>query len=139
MSLRDHFLNGAWHAGAGEPFHSVHAESGEPAFTTRAATAAEVDAAFAVARGALADWSDRPFSERAERARRFAEEVKQRTEEFVAAISRETGKPFWETRTEVASVIAKIEISIKAHEELLAFEGCEMQHVAGGDWGLVCI
>ena len=117
MSLRDHFLNGAWHAGSGELFHSVNAESGRPEFETRAGTAAEVDMAFDVARAALEGWSDLTFGERAERARRFAGEVKRRTEEFVHALSRETGKPFWEARTEVASVIAKVEISIKAYEQ----------------------
>ena len=117
MSLRDHFLNGAWHTGSGESFHSVNAESGNPVFETRAGTAAEVDVAFDVARAALEGWSDLAFDERAERARRFADEVKRRTGEFVLAISSETGKPFWEARTEVASVIAKVEISIKAHDQ----------------------
>ncbi|OAI42888.1 N-succinylglutamate 5-semialdehyde dehydrogenase [Verrucomicrobia bacterium SCGC AG-212-E04] len=117
MSLRDHFLNGAWHAGSGELFHSVNAESGQPEFETRAATTEEVAMAFDVARAAFESWSDLDFSERAERARRFAHEVRNRTEEMVIAISRETGKPYWEARTEVASVIAKVEISIKAYEQ----------------------
>ncbi len=117
MSLRDHFINGAWHAGAGDAFHSVNPETDEPAFEARHATADEVDAAFVAAGEAAADWRDRLFLERAERARRFAEEVKRRTEDFAAAISRETGKPLWESRTEVASVIAKVAISIQAYQQ----------------------
>ncbi len=117
MSLRDHFINGAWHAGAGEAFHSVNPELDEPAFTTRHATADEVDAAFAAAGEASAEWRDSLFEERAERARRFADEVKRRAEEMAAAISLETGKPLWEARTEVASIVAKVSISIHAHQQ----------------------
>ncbi len=116
MSLRDHFINGAWHAGGGAPFHSVNPELGEPAFATKHATADEVDAAFTAAGAASADWRDSLFEDRAERARRFADEVKRRTEEIVAAISLETGKPLWEARTEVASIVAKVSISIHAHQ-----------------------
>ena len=36
---------------------------------------------------------------------------------FAQMIARETGKPLWETRTEVASVAAKVEISITAQAE----------------------
>ena len=32
-------------------------------------------------------------------------------------IARETGKPLWEAKTEVNSVIAKVEISIAAYSE----------------------
>ena len=117
MSLRDHFINGAWHAGAGDVFHSVNVESGNPEFETRAATSAEVGSAFDVARIAFEEWSDAPFEDRAERARRFAQEVKSRGDELMTAISRETGKPFWESRTEVASVVAKVDISIAAYQQ----------------------
>ena len=37
--------------------------------------------------------------------------------EFAELIARETGKPFWEAKTEVNSVIAKVEISINAYSE----------------------
>ena len=47
----------------------------------------------------------------------FAEEVKRRTEELAAAISLETGKPLWESRTEVASIIAKVALSIQAYQQ----------------------
>jgi succinylglutamic semialdehyde dehydrogenase len=117
MSLRDHFINGAWHAGAGEAFHSVNPELDEPAFEARNATADEVDAAFVAARDAAREWRDLLFNERAERVRRYADEVKRRTEEFAAAISFETGKPLWESRTEVASIVAKVAISIQAYQQ----------------------
>ena len=54
---------------------------------------------------------------RMEALRRFANAVRARDEEFATLIARETGKPLWEARTEVASVVAKVDISINAFGE----------------------
>jgi succinylglutamic semialdehyde dehydrogenase len=91
--------------------------TGEVVWSGPVASAAEVDAATARARAAFAAWAGRPFQERAEIARRFAELVKQSREEIATLLSRETGKPLWEARTEADSVAGKVAISIRAHEE----------------------
>ncbi|MEQ7874899.1 succinylglutamate-semialdehyde dehydrogenase [Sphingomonas sp. ASV193] len=75
--------------------------------------ASEVSAA----RTALADWSGRSVSYRMEALRRFANEVRGRADAFADLIARETGKPLWEAKTEVASVIGKVDISIEAYAE----------------------
>ena len=54
---------------------------------------------------------------RIEALRRFANVVRKRESEFADLIARETGKPMWEARTEVAAVINKVEISIDAYSE----------------------
>ena len=41
----------------------------------------------------------------------------QARERFAELIARETGKPLWEARTEVAAVINKVEISVEAYAE----------------------
>jgi len=71
----------------------------------------------AVARAALPDWAGHSASYRMEALRRFANVVRKRQEDFATLIARETGKPFWETKTEVAAVINKVEISINAYAE----------------------
>ena len=76
-------------------------------------TAAEV----AAARAAWPEWAAHSVTYRMETLRRFANVVRARESEFAELIARETGKPFWEARTEVASVIAKVEISIEAYGE----------------------
>jgi succinylglutamic semialdehyde dehydrogenase len=84
--------------------------------------AAEVE----IARGAWAEWAARPLAVRAELLGRFVNVVRGRAETLADTISRETGKPLWESRTEVESVIAKVEISIKAYGDRTAqrrFEG----------------
>jgi succinylglutamic semialdehyde dehydrogenase len=71
----------------------------------------------AAARSALPDWAGHSPSYRMEALRRFANVVRKRQEDFATLIARETGKPFWETKTEVAAVINKVEISINAYAE----------------------
>ncbi len=71
----------------------------------------------AAARAALPGWSDHSVAYRIEALRRFANVVRKREKDFATLIARETGKPFWETQTEVAAVINKVDISINAHAE----------------------
>ncbi len=74
-------------------------------------------AAVATARAAFPGWSATSLDERVAVIRAFAAAVGERAEAFATLIARETGKPLWETRTEVASVRAKVDISIAAQAE----------------------
>ncbi|MEO7504284.1 MAG: succinylglutamate-semialdehyde dehydrogenase [Sphingomicrobium sp.] len=93
--------------------------------STEPATGAEIwtgeigDAAaeVAAAREAWPDWAAHSVSFRMETMRRFANAVRAREQDFADLIARETGKPFWEAKTEVAAVINKVEISINAYGE----------------------
>ncbi len=75
--------------------------------------AAEVERA----QSAWAAWAARPFTYRIETMRRFANAVRAAEEALADLIARETGKPLWDARTEVAAVIAKVDISIAAYSE----------------------
>ena len=77
----------------------------------------DVDDAVGRARSAAAGWARRGLDVRIDTARRFQTVVNARADEFARLISRETGKPLWETRTEVASVAAKVDISVAAQAE----------------------
>lgn len=93
--------------------------------STEPATGAEIwsgdtgdaEAEVAAARAAWPEWAARSVSYRIEAMRRFANEVRAREQDFADLISRETGKPYWEARTEVAAVINKVEISANAYLE----------------------
>ena len=76
-----------------------------------------VAAAVARARAAASGWARRPLAERIAIVRAFKAAVEADADAFAQMIARETGKPLWETRTEVASVAAKVEISITAQAE----------------------
>lgn len=71
----------------------------------------------AIARAAWPAWAALSVAYRIEGVRRFANEVRKREPEFAELIARETGKPLWETKTEVAAVINKVQISIDAYAE----------------------
>jgi succinylglutamic semialdehyde dehydrogenase len=77
----------------------------------------DVDAAVRAARAALSGWATRPQAERSAIATAFAQAVQARADELATLIARETGKPLWEARTEVASVAGKVAISIAAQAE----------------------
>jgi succinylglutamic semialdehyde dehydrogenase len=82
-----------------------------------AVDAAGLDAALAAARAAFQDWAQTPLETRREVARRFAALVKADREAIARLISRETGKPYWETLTEADSVAGKVAISIRSQGE----------------------
>ncbi|QQV76268.1 succinylglutamate-semialdehyde dehydrogenase [Sphingomonas aliaeris] len=77
----------------------------------------DVDAEVAAARASWAGWAAQPLTNRIEALRRFGNVVRARLEPFADLIARETGKPLWEARTEVETVIAKVDISVKAYAE----------------------
>lgn len=81
------------------------------------ATPEAVNAALARARAAFPGWASLPVAARVETAQRFKAVLEARKEAIAETISRETGKPLWETRTELASMIGKVGISIAAQAE----------------------
>ncbi|HEY6049161.1 MAG TPA: succinylglutamate-semialdehyde dehydrogenase [Sphingomicrobium sp.] len=71
----------------------------------------------AAGRAAWPAWAAYSAPFRMEALRRFANVVRKKHAEFAELISKETGKPFWEARTEVAAVVNKVEISVAAYAE----------------------
>jgi len=80
----------------------------------------DADDEVAAARAGWASWAAQPLTVRIETMRRFGNVVRQRHEAFADLLARETGKPLWEARTEVDSVIAKVDISVSAYAERTA-------------------
>ena len=88
----------------------------------RAATADEVSDAVSAARGAFASWSRLPVEKRIEHVNAFAELLKRErvsTAEnaLPLLISRETGKPYWESLGELDAMANKVPLSIRAMRE----------------------
>ena len=80
----------------------------------------DADEAVVRARRAWPNWAAQPLANRIELMRRFANEVRKENDAFARLIASETGKPLWEARTEVESVINKVEISVRAYAERTA-------------------
>ena len=77
----------------------------------------DANADVTAARGAWAEWASQSSTFRIETLRRFANIVRSKKDEFAALISSETGKPLWETATEVTAVINKVDISADSYFE----------------------
>ena len=95
-------------------FASTDPVSGETLWEGASATAEDCAGAVARARAAFPGWAARSADERAAILTRYAVLLGERRDALAEAIARETGKPLWETVTEVASMIGKVAISIEA-------------------------
>jgi succinylglutamic semialdehyde dehydrogenase len=80
----------------------------------------DVDDSVTRARRAWPAWAAQPLSTRMELLRRFANEVLKVSDKLATTIARETGKPMWEARGEVESVVSKVENSIRSYAERTA-------------------
>lgn len=101
-------------------FSSVNPATGETVWTGPAATPPGIQAAVSRARAAAPAWALRPLTEREQILRAFARLLDERRDTLAAAISREVGKPPWEARTEVQSMIGKVELSFRANAQRCA-------------------
>ncbi|MEZ8063380.1 MULTISPECIES: succinylglutamate-semialdehyde dehydrogenase [Vibrio] len=111
------WIAGQWVAGQGEAMTSVSPYNNEVVWQGDSATPAQVESAVAAAREAFLVWKKLSFSEREAIVLKFAETVKENSEEIAQIIAKETGKPIWETRTEAGAMAGKIAISIRAYHE----------------------
>lgn len=80
-------------------------------------SAGDVNEEVAKARAAWPRWAAKPTAVRIETLRRFVNVVRAHEDRLVDLIARETGKPLWDARSEVAAVMGKVDISIAAYSE----------------------
>ena len=105
---------------------SINPATGETVWEGAAATPQQVAAAVQVARDAFRDWAERPRQARVDAVKRYQAILKDRADEIARVISQETGKALWETRTELASMQGKVDISIRAYDERTGERSREM-------------
>jgi succinylglutamic semialdehyde dehydrogenase len=115
--MNTHYIAGQWLPGQGESLQSLDPVSQAVLWQGQGATAAQVDAAVAAARGAFSLWAAHSLDGRIAVLERFAACLKSRADEVARAIGEETGKPLWEAATEVNSMVGKVAISIQSYRE----------------------
>ncbi|WP_269716762.1 succinylglutamate-semialdehyde dehydrogenase [Caulobacter sp. NIBR2454] len=98
-------------------FQSIDPATGDVVWEGAAASAPEVAAAVDAARKAFQPWADLPRTERIAAMRRYKAALDARKDAFAEALSRETGKALWETKAELGSMMAKVDVSIAAYDE----------------------
>lgn len=117
MSQQTHFINGQWLAGEGEQMSSTDPAKNVQVWSGNTASAGQVDNAITAAREAFIAWSFSAFDTRLAIVKKFASSLEEHKTEFAHIIAKETGKPQWETATEVGAMIGKVAISERAYHE----------------------
>ncbi len=117
MTQAIQLINGEWQAGQGHSVTSVNPAKNELIWEGNSASQSQVNDAVMSARAAFEPWANLTLEDRIAVVTKFAEQLTDNKEALANTIALETGKPLWETRTEVGAMIGKINISIKAYEE----------------------
>ncbi|MCM2129934.1 succinylglutamate-semialdehyde dehydrogenase [Larsenimonas rhizosphaerae] len=117
MTVRQQlWIDGQWRSGEGENIAKHDPVDGRLVWRGDSATEAQVDEAITAARRAFPEWARRALSERLAIIERFRSSLERHHETLATLIARETGKPYWESLTEVSAMIAKIEVSRQSQE-----------------------
>ncbi|HWR81550.1 MAG TPA: succinylglutamate-semialdehyde dehydrogenase [Pseudomonas sp.] len=111
------YIAGQWLEGQGEPMQSLDPYSQAVIWSGRAASAAQVETAVQAARAAFPAWARRSLEQRIGILEQFAATLKGHADEMAKLIGEETGKPLWESATEVTSMVNKVAISIQSYRE----------------------
>jgi len=105
---------------------SIDPATGRTIWEGEETSVADIPTMAARARAALPDWAGRAVEERIALMQRYAALLKERTEDIARDIARETGKPLWETRAELGSMIGKVAVSIAAQAERAGTRSTDM-------------
>ncbi|QPC37846.1 succinylglutamate-semialdehyde dehydrogenase [Pseudomonas fragi] len=111
------YIAGAWQDGQGEAFESLNPVTQQVLWAGQGADAGQVDAAVKAARQAFPQWARQTFEQRLSVLEAFAASLKNHADELSRCIGEETGKPLWESATEVTSMINKVAISVQSYRE----------------------
>ena len=115
--MQTNYLNGQWVAAGGAGFASTDPYSNEQVWQGAESTASDVASAVESARAAFPAWASLSLEQRIEHLRAFEEKIASSQGQIAELISREVGKPLWESKTEAAAMKGKIGLSIKAFED----------------------
>ncbi len=111
------FINGAWRKGAGDAFTSLSPVDNSELWRGHEASKADIDEAITTAHEAFLTWRKKPFAHRLAIIEAFSDALKENKDDLARTIARETGKALWDASGEVAGMIGKGAISVKAYME----------------------
>ncbi|ABG39178.1 succinylglutamic semialdehyde dehydrogenase [Paraglaciecola sp. T6c] len=117
MTQQTHFIAGQWHAGQGHDIESIDPAKKRQIWQAKSASSEQVNQAVSSARKATVTWAACTFEQRLAYVKRFGELLAENKDMLALTIAQETGKPLWETATEVGAMMGKIGISERAYQE----------------------
>lgn len=111
------FIDGLWVDGLGARFNSIDPATNNIIWSGAAANAAQALQAVASAKRAFNAWANLKFEQRYEFLQKFAAIVEKNAKSLAETLSQDTGKPLWEAKTEITSIINKVKISQQAYAD----------------------
>ena len=132
LSYSGNLIAGVSKPGTGQELKSICPADQSVVWTGFESKPADVDAAISAARIALSSWSGLKPEQRIAFVEKYAELIRQNSDELAELISAETGKPVWESKTEVGAVVGKAAVSIDAfrqRRDTFSFEMGELNAV----------
>ncbi|GGB19731.1 succinylglutamate-semialdehyde dehydrogenase [Agarivorans gilvus] len=117
MAELNQFINGQWLAGQGALLKSIDPAKNQVIWQGKTASPEQVESAVSAARHSQFAWYMSGLEQRMATIKQFASLLETHKEELALLIATETGKPLWETQTEIAAMIGKVAISEKAYLE----------------------
>jgi succinylglutamic semialdehyde dehydrogenase len=111
------YIDGRWRSGSGAHFENHCPATGDVVWEGNGASEAEVNEAVASARRAFTKWAHMPQGDRTAILERYAEEIAKRADAIAETVSRDMGKVLWESKSEAATMKAKVAVSIAAQVE----------------------
>ena len=113
--MKSNYLGGNWVAGTGDFFSVVNPADAGVVWQGNAAGVVQIEQACQAARASFTAWESSGPQVRIALCIRYAELLKIHAEELAGLISQEVGKPLWEARTEVMTMINKVTVSVQAY------------------------
>lgn len=120
------YIQGQWLTGEGHDVNSTNPANGEVIWQGKTATPSQVNAAVDAARAAQFDWFMLGYEARLAIVEAYRAQLEANKDEIAETIAQETGKPQWETATEVGAMMGKIGLSAKAHDKRTGTETNEL-------------
>jgi len=115
LKSKGNFINGEWTKSNGEIFYSYSPVNNELLWTGNYCKEEDIEHVVKCAKDAFKVWSNLSIEERIEYLTKFKNVVEENKECLANCISSEVGKPYWESLTEVNSVIGKLDPCIEAY------------------------
>lgn len=111
------FIDNNWVKGEGEPIISYNPATDAVLWRGYAATEAQITEACEAAEKAFPSWSEQSFEARLDKLTGFQSIIENKQQELSEILAMENGKPLWEARGEILSMINKLPVSLEAYKE----------------------
>ena len=111
------YIDGEWVCGNGRALNSVCPSTEKTLWQGHEANPRQVVDAMSAAKNAFTSWAKFTLDQRISYLEKYQSLLEREKDNMALLISKEVGKPLWESKTEVSAMIKKIAISIKSFHQ----------------------